>query len=112
MKNIVSGLEKTTMKQSIIRSFGKVVKSFGYGKMRRTFGGIRDTFYVNTEFDTEKCYSFYNSFKVAKEVKEVRSSITFDEYLGKLIFLKELNDGVKDEIERLKKFEPKGLFFE
>lgn len=80
--------------------------------MRRTFGGIRDTFYVNPKFDTKRCSSFYNSFKTTKDMKDIKYNMTFDEYLGKLIFLKELNELEKDEIERLKKFEPKGLFFE
>ncbi len=97
------------MKQSIFHSFGKVVKSLGYGKMRRTFGGIRDTFYVNPEFDTEKCYSFYHTFKLDKELSFITRNMTFEEYLGKLIFLKELNELERVEIEKLKKFEPEIL---
>ncbi len=37
VKNLVSGPKKTTPKQSTNSRYGKVVKSFGYGILRRTF---------------------------------------------------------------------------
>lgn len=92
--------------------FGKVVMSFGYGEMRRTFKGVQNTFYVNPEFDTERCYSFYMSFKLAKDAREIDYYMTFEQYLGKLIFLNELNELERLEIEKIQEIEPKERFFE
>lgn len=92
--------------------FGKVVISFGYGSKRYSFGGIRNTYYVNPKFDTERCYSFYNSFKLDKDLGIINHNMTFEEYLSKYLYLKERDDLEKLEEEQLKKFEPKEKFFE
>lgn len=89
--------------------FGKVVISFGYKSDKRSFKGKKYTLYVNPEFDTEKCYSFYRAFEQNKELSFITRNMTFEEYLGKLIFLKELNELERVEIEKLKKFEPEIL---
>lgn len=89
--------------------FGKAVISFGYGSIRRSFGGVRNTFYINSKFDTERCFSFYMGFKLAKEAREIDCYMTFEQYLGKLIFLNELNELEKLEIEKIKRFEPEIL---
>lgn len=108
--NIVLGVKRIIFNHWAIHNFGKVLKPFGYGEIRRTFPKVkRNFYYVNPEFDTERCYSFYEAFKLAKEAGEINCYMTFEQYLGKLIFLKELNELERLETEKLKKFEPEIL---
>lgn len=90
-------------------NFGKVVISFGYKSKRRTFNHIRNTYYVNPKFDTERCYRFYSTFKSEQEIRLIKRNLTFEEYLGTLIYIKERDYLYRLEEEELKKFEPEIL---
>lgn len=99
--------------------FGKVVISFGYRSIRRSFDKKRNTYYVNPKFDTEKCYEFYYSFKKSKELKIPNYQMTnyiinttnmsFEEYLGTYLYMEEQDKLAKQEEEQLKKLEPEIL---
>lgn len=89
--------------------FGKVVISFGYKSDRRSFKGKKYTLYVNPEFDTERYYNIYMAFKLAKDAKEINCYMTFEQYLGKLVFYKELCELERQEIEKVERFEPEIL---
>ncbi len=90
-------------------NFGKVVISFGYMSKKRMFGGVQNTYYVNPRFNTKKCYSFYSTFKLEQKTNQINKNLTFEEYLGTLIYIKEQDYLCRVEEEELKKFEPEIL---
>lgn len=101
--------EENNLKALDNSNFGKVVISFNYNSENHMFGGTKHTYYVNPKFDTERFRGIYRAFKLDKEVQRINYHMTFEEYLGIYLYLKEQEKLEIQEEQEQKKIEPEIL---
>lgn len=96
--------------------FGKQVLALGYRAERYSIKGVRNTYYVNPNFDNDEKFSIYESYTMEKETNSSKKDITFDKYLCQRLYwekmLQDMQNNNNEEIIELEQTIPEDEMFD